>query len=84
MVTDTWQPISTAPKEGYALLYNGEIGIGYWMAWCRDASGRVLGTEEDDDREEYVDRWEWSGEGFEVKPPPTHWMPLPQPPEPAR
>jgi len=28
----------------------------------------------------FEDNWEWVGEGFKVKPDPTHWMHLPEPP----
>lgn len=79
-----WQPIETAPKDEVGptvLLWNGEsMGTGYWNAWARDDLGRVIGLEEEDPAQ-FADRWLWTGEGFEVLPSPTHWMPLPEPPK---
>lgn len=73
-----WQPIETAPKDRrYVLLWNGgEVGIGSFQAWERDANGRVIGLE----HTSLEDAWIRAGEGFYVEPPPTHWMPLPAPP----
>ena len=78
-----WQPIETAKKEPFKTirLWNGsEQGDGYWEKWDKDSSGRVIGLE-DRNPDEYEDRWVWCGEGFAVEPPPTHWMPLSEPPK---
>ena len=63
--TTTWQPIKTAPKDGTEIRLLGRI------------------------KKEYIGHWDkefsvWSvrphSEGFFVIMP-THWMPLPKPPE---
>lgn len=66
-----WQPIETAPKDG------SEVDL--WTA-----NGRVPDAKWNAKRS----RWEeWGLGGFEqmtwvdVDYPPTHWMPLPNPPE---
>ena len=71
-----WQPIETAPKDGTEVdlwgvnhLHYNKIGVRLNnIAWGRvtDWIGR-----------EYEDWQTGRGEDFE----PTHWMPLPQPPE---
>jgi hypothetical protein len=61
-----WQPIETAPESGDFLLWNGK----------RVAQGsRAM-----DDGE----FWWADQDGYDFKPiepEPTHWMPLPSPPE---
>jgi hypothetical protein len=78
-----WQPIETAPKDGGALiLSNGkEVAQGWWC----DVPGYSREVRDSDGR--YIDQDE--GEGFlgwmdcdgGMLPEPTHWMPLPPPPE---
>lgn len=65
----TWQPIATAPKEGWVLLvesdgepivggyvdFGDDVPKGYKNGWFDNATGR-----------------------YEITP--THWMPLPAPP----
>lgn len=62
-----WMPIETAPKDGsYFLAY--ESGCFYKCAvfdLC-------------DDRPVYS---VWCGQPVVMQPEPTHWMPLPAPPE---
>jgi hypothetical protein len=72
MVTDEWQPIETAPKDGMPVLgyADGDMATVVWRmsatygeragTWALVTSGSFA---EDD-------RW-W----------PTHWMPLPEAPE---
>lgn len=79
----TWQPIETAPKDGTKILlavppnerwdafifktvlYNASVGEGLW----------------------YNEEWRWANDSCEccwgrIYPtPPTHWMPLPEPPK---
>jgi len=66
----TWQPISTAPKDGTEI----DVWIGservvdvFWShkrnAWCRSEYEQNFG---------YVD--------YTIQPP-THWMPIPSPPQ---
>lgn len=65
-----WQDISTAPKDERIILANEkteEVSQGYW----------------DNEREEEGGQcWRFDGPYNErFTPPPTHWMPLPEPPE---
>lgn len=60
-----WQPISTAPKDGFFLAYTPNFG-GHCAVWKADLYwlGMDRGTPE-----------HLSSKGF------THWMPLPEPPK---
>ncbi len=69
-----WQPIETAPRDGTEILlwapdYSHRAGIGAWCdvigAWSAD-----IGSMEDG-----VAVFEGDCDG------PSHWMPLPAPPE---
>jgi hypothetical protein len=66
-----WQPIDTAPKDGTRILLVGhrvrEIDIGHW------GNGYYLGR-----KQGYRQTWV-TNPGNMVRP--THWMPLPPPPE---
>lgn len=65
-----WRLIETAPKDEVIRLWNGKSqGDGYWEIIFEDDLETVR-----------VARWIWCGEGFDVLPPPTHWMPFPEPP----
>jgi hypothetical protein len=66
-----WRGIDSAPKDGKSILLfeRGCIGIGAWRACEYD----------DELKEETAWEWQWDGEGFSANP--THWMPLPQPPQ---
>lgn len=64
-----WQLIETAPKDGRSILGFGEWGcaVVYWSA------------------DQYIHDWELSvgeivGGTTEPRYVPTHWMPLPEPP----
>jgi len=70
-VTD-WQPIYTAPKDGTDILLGSQYSerfyacVGFWL----------VPLNEDD-----IEGWTLPAEQMEpVIPPPTHWMPLPDPP----
>lgn len=64
-----WQPIKTAPKDGSAFLAYGEENIAA-VYWEDDFDGwQVYGAET------YI------SEEFWLSFKPTHWMPLPPPPE---
>ncbi len=77
--TPDWQPIETAPKDGRRLLVfatefkHGYYGCCRWVSYSDKSSG-------------------WSGSSFLSVPEgawttflqPSHWMPLPAPPEPHR
>jgi hypothetical protein len=62
-----WQPISTAPKDGTRILVfqNGGRGIAWWQGTGGEPSH--LWCHHDGDFRAYCN--------------PTHWMPLPPPPE---
>lgn len=72
-----WQPIETAPRDGTAvLLYEPDC----WMHPVWVAQWERGGTY-------YREGWRCfvAADGEEVLHPekPTHWMPLPEPPEPS-
>jgi uncharacterized protein DUF551 len=67
-----WQPIETAPRDGSSTLLFGR--------WASDEqglmSGPVIG------QFNYVrDAWEFANAGGWWRIRPTHWMPLPEPPQ---
>jgi hypothetical protein len=91
-----WMPIETAPKDGTAVLgYDPQgVPIGGHSGWPRDYMHHVVVMRwaEDDDGEFawvtpmhglyggssiFRDPPDWAGHDAE----PTHWMPLPTPPE---
>ena len=80
-----WQPIETAPRDGTrVMLWRGFADLGKWSemviaewhhgAWCWPDPGKNPTT-----------HGEWTDcdliEGYEDAKKPTHWMPLPAPPE---
>lgn len=67
-MTDKWQPIETAPKDGTRVLLHSPDTHLYTP---------VLGT-----WVETKERWEEWGGYYPCNP--THWMPLPEPPKEAR
>lgn len=71
--SDGWQPIETAPRDRRVLLWGR-----YWsdgQGWFSDALSGWWSAE--------LERWEANGGlhsySFGVRP--THWMPLPAPPQ---
>lgn len=69
-----WQPIETAPKDGTRVLAIwGKHGtqIIYWYSW--------------EERPEYLVKagacWKPENQRCPINATPTHWMPLPHPPE---
>lgn len=80
---DSWEPIKSAPKDGSEITLSNGITVaqGAWhnvapsTQEIRDADGR------------YVDQIDcngfegWSDSSGGMQPEPTHWMPLPPPPE---
>lgn len=72
-LTHQWQDISTAPRDGTRILCvtRGRVGIRYWNYQRFHANPRPFW---DDDNP----RW---GISYCRQNPPTHWLPLPAPPE---
>lgn len=78
-----WQPISTAPKDGYSILlwekHSTSPFVGYWIAHHSRGAGRWSASHEHVDAE-----GGWDGAVVIDKLDQSlisHWMPLPQPPE---
>ena len=67
-----WQPILTAPKDGTIILFycglcgRGDTQLGIWWSGIGNSEGH----------------WE-TLDGLALEGPhhPTHWMPLPEPPQ---
>lgn len=95
---EDWQPIETAPKDGTvvmlfadATVFEGKpvgqrVTMGQWEEWVNTASeyhgttGEYLGQSEQDGGASWIS---WDG-GFTEENPPSHWQPLPAPPDAAR
>lgn len=63
-----WQPIKTAPRDGFILVYmDGDVlgGMRIFPCFMKSGSPRVIGTVFAHDIDEK----------------PTHWMQLPEPPQ---
>ena len=70
----TWQPIKTAPRDGTPVLI-----------WSPDASAHGISLAQFIEFEGDPDDggWQdfWSDTSVIIDAEPTHWMPLPEPPE---
>ena len=75
-----WQPIETAPKDRtHILVYFGTMGI-WQVSWTEPAScDWEIWCTDDNKHGPYALR------GYNDTGPraPTHWMPLPEPPQPS-
>lgn len=69
-----WRPIESAPKDGTAilLLYKGHAVEALWE--CVDSGDGESGKQP-------AYRWSSEFDFFGYGTEPTHWMPLPEPPE---
>jgi len=77
-----WRPIETAPKDGTRIIVGKHAG--YVMAWASSAywfdqppyrhGPKFKGTRGTERRRGWTD-------GMDTLATPTHWMPLPAPPE---
>lgn len=66
-----WKPIETAPKDGTIVL----------LGWDDDCHIPSVGCFNVNKGLWYCDRqWRWE-DGHMKECPPTHWMPLPEPPK---
>lgn len=79
-----WQPIETAPKDGSAVLLAapGRVTCGSWLAPSDEPriyyrEGYAPEAEWDD----FEPFWQSEDGGFTQDAPPTHWMPMPEPPD---
>ena len=89
-VLGAWQPIETAPRDGTTVLLAapGRVTAGEWHAeqWPtasehHSTTGEYLGQYETG--ECIPAAWySWDG-GFTDEDPPTHWQPMPAPPQSA-
>lgn len=81
-----WQPIETAPKDGteIVLCRGDRVSCGRWFdaVYPKEpiiVDGEYYGMEETG---EVIDAcWMSIDGGFSEEDPPTHWMPLPEPPK---
>jgi hypothetical protein len=74
-----WQPIETAPKMKTILLFaiTDVAEDGRVRNWKMETGFYHTGFTSDDGRSP----WNWGGRNLAVwDAPPTHWMPLPEPP----
>ena len=78
-----WQPIETAPKDKEVMLSDGSrVTQGFWYEeehgeYLGDCGGPCRCPEYDAPCEPF---WMSMDGGFTRENPPTHWMPLPEPP----
>ena len=70
-----WQPIETAPKNGSHILAYWPDVFGVANATQSETWFGPKGSTLDDSV--WQTAYEWGGHGSD----PTHWMPLPEPPE---
>lgn len=71
-----WQPIETAPRdETEILLFHADAA-----RWPYSDSGMVIGFSS---TVSAVYWFQYEFDSHHIHPSPTHWMPLPQPPEDA-
>jgi hypothetical protein len=66
MSEERWQPIDTAPKTDYILVFPALMGVPLVAIWC-----------------DKLEVWRAAMTENTTPFPPTHWMPLPDPPTPS-
>ena len=72
-----WQPIETAPKDEVILLYRPDA-----IKWAKVAPGKWEPQEHYTRPSPYWEICLHIGGAYESRKwPPTHWMPLPEPPK---
>ena len=84
VVFGAWQPIETAPKDGAEVLLYAPGRVTYG-AWSKPSETPHItyrdGFAPEPEYEDFDPYWaSWDG-GFTEAHPPTHWMPLPEPPK---
>lgn len=72
-----WQPIDTAPKDGTRVLLGApqHVAGAKWLDMQRVEYGVVT---------QDLSYWQIEGFDWPIGVQPTHWMPLPNPPETPR
>lgn len=60
-----WQPIESAPKDQHVIVFNAVAGV-HEALWVEGHGWLIT---------------QWAGQTGRWWPSPTHWMPLPEPPE---
>lgn len=76
----SWRPIETAPMDGtVVMLYgDGRVTCGSWIAEQDITVSDHVGCYPSGETTPAY--WQSHDGGFTEEHPPTHWMPLPQPP----
>lgn len=74
-MTNGWRPIKTAPVNEYVLAFFPEAAEASRIM----IGAHLLGEDEPLDFNEWYSQHESASRPFDVEP--THWMPLPGPPE---
>lgn len=70
-MSNNWQPIETAPKDGTAILLLSQLGVVSGRYYFKDGEQRYW-------QSEMGDVYFWGAtSGAAI----THWMPLPAPPQ---
>lgn len=72
-ITQFWQPIATAPKDGTEIVLLGSLPS--TPKKLRSTIGKWCDKEEDSPA--WVKGWPWSSPGYSDEFLPTHWAPLP-------
>lgn len=78
-----WQPIETAPRDGRWLLVWGSVWAGEISGVAKNPHGDVSIARYTTGRSDFPGEW-WDDAGGDACGTwcqPTHWQPLPEPPE---
>lgn len=84
---DKWQPIETAPRDGTRIL--GWVNEAEWAAicWWETAPIELRYAPQEQwqmsEASDFPDDEAWYEHWRDTRYEPTHWMPLPAPPEPT-
>lgn len=84
----TWQPISTAPRDGTEILvycgpdFDPMWGIAYWDEGLPEEYAALATQTEEEKIRAMTPGWAmwWDNDARRPHKWPTHWMPLPDPP----
>ena len=79
---DGWRTMESAPKDGRYIIV-GRFGPDQELKWVKHSrwiTAREIASDEGGEPDEYEDAWTDGEDEFEPCYP-THWRPLPSPPE---